>query len=250
MGRCATEQSQIILSLRELVKQIHHRAKLCIRGLLHPLSLDRAAGYATTMPEFPDDTRVTLLHRLNKDPGDQRSWTEFVRVYGPVIRGWCLHYGLQESDAQDVEQNVLLRLTAKLPQFQYDATRSFRAWLKTLTHHAWHDFVTETGYRHRGSGDSDVLEQLQSVAAKEDLAARVEATFDKELLEVALQRARGRVAEHTWEAFRRTALDGMSPQEAADALKVRVSQVYLAKHRVQKLVQEEIQQLEGGPVDE
>lgn len=198
------------------------------------------------MADYADDTRVTLLHRLNKDPGDQHSWAEFVRLYGPVIRGWCLHWGLQNSDAEDVVQNVLLRLTAKLPQFQYDASRSFRGWLKTLTHHAWHDFVTETGYRNRGSGDSKVLEQLQSVAAKDDLAARVEATFDKELLEVALERAKVRVIPKTWEAFRLTALENLSPQEAADALKIRVSQVYLAKHRVQKLVQEEIQILEGG----
>jgi RNA polymerase sigma factor (sigma-70 family) len=198
------------------------------------------------MADHVDDTRVTLLHRLNKDPSDQISWNEFVRVYGPVIRGWCAHWGLQNSDAEDVTQNVLLRLTAKLPQFQYDASRSFRGWLKTLTHHAWHDFVTETGYRNRGSGDSKVLEQLQSVAAKEDLAARVEATFDKELLEVALARAKERVAAKTWEAFRLTALEGVSPQDAAETLEVRVSQVYLAKHRVQKLVQEEIQSLEGG----
>jgi len=196
-----------------------------------------------------DDTRVTLLHRLNKDPNDQHSWAEFVSMYSPVIRGWCLHWGLQDSDAHDVGQNVLLRLTQKLPQFQYDATRSFRAWLKTLTHHAWHDFVTETGYRNRGSGDSKVLEQLQSVAAKEDLAARVEATFDRELLEVALARARERVAEHTWAAFRMTALENVPPQEAADALGVRISSVYLSKHRVQKLVQEEIKQLEGGNAD-
>src|SRR4051812_44842071 len=193
-----------------------------------------------------DTTRVTLLHRLNQDPGDQLSWAEFVRLYGPAIRGWLMHWGLQEADAQDVAQNVLLRLTAKLPQFKYDPSRSFRGWLKTLTHHAWHDFVTETGYRNRGSGDSTVLEQLQSVAAKEDLAARVEATFDKELLEVALARAKERVAANTWDAFRLTALESVPPQEAADALGVRVSQVSLAKHRVQKLVQEETQALEGG----
>ncbi len=190
-------------------------------------------------------TRVTLLHRLSRDPADQLSWSEFVRVYGPAIRTWLVHWGLQEADAQDVAQNVLLRLTSKLPQFQYDPARSFRGWLKTLTHHAWHDFVTEAGYRHRGSGDSGAFEQLQSVAARDDLAARVEATFDKELLEVALVRARERVAETTWEAFRLAALDGVAPQEVADRLKVRVSQVYLAKHRVQKLVQEEIKAIEG-----
>ncbi len=195
--------------------------------------------------ETSESTRITLLHRLNQNPGDQLSWAEFVRLYGPAIRGWLIHWGLQEADSQDVTQNVLLRLTAKLPQFKYDPNRSFRGWLKTLTHHAWHDFVTEAGYRNRGSGDTSVLDQLQSLAAREDLAARVEAEFDKELLEVALTRARERVAASTWEAFKLAALDGIAPQIVADKLGVRVSQVYLAKHRVQKLVQEEIRTLEG-----
>ncbi|HEY1186387.1 MAG TPA: sigma-70 family RNA polymerase sigma factor [Gemmata sp.] len=193
-----------------------------------------------------DTTRVTLLQQLHRDPGDQLSWGEFFRLYSPAIRGWLLHWGLQEADAQDVTQNVLMRLTQKLPQFKYDPAKSFRGWLKTLTHHAWHDFVTETGRRTRGSGDTSVLDQLQSVAAREDLTARVEATFDKEVLEMALLRARERVAENTWLAFKLSALDGAPPQAIADQLGIRVSQVYLAKHRVQKLIQEEIREIEGA----
>jgi len=198
--------------------------------------------------ETAESTRITLLHRLNQNPTDQLSWTEFVHLYGPAIRGWLIHWGLQEADTQDVTQNVLLRLTSKLPQFKYDPARSFRGWLKTLTHHAWHDFITEAGYRNRGTGDTGVIDQLQSVEAREDLAARVEAEFDKELLQVALVRARERVAASTWEAFRLAALEQMSPQAVADQLGVRVSQVYLAKHRVQKLVQEEVQALQGSGV--
>lgn len=194
-------------------------------------------------------TRVTLLQRLNQNPADQISWGEFVNLYGPAIRAWLTHWGLQEADAQDVTQNVLLRLATKLPQFKYDPNRSFRGWLKTLTHHAWHDFVTEAGNRYRGSGDTKILDQLQSVAAREDLAARVEATFDKELLELAMARARERVAAKTWDAFVMTAINGTAPQEVADKIGVRVSQVYLAKHRVQKLVQEEIQAIEGPGSD-
>lgn len=192
-----------------------------------------------------DTTRVTLLHRLNQDPTDQLSWAEFVRLYSPAIRSWLIHWGLQEADAQDVAQNVLLRLTAKLPQFQYDPSKSFRGWLKTLTHHAWHDFVTEAGYRTRGSGDTSIMNQLNTIEAREDLAARVEETFDKELLAMALVRAKERVAETTWQAFKLAALDSVPPQDVADQLGIRVSQVYLAKHRVQKLVQEEIRAIEG-----
>ena len=95
------------------------------------------------------------------------------------------------------------------------------------------------------SGDNAVQDQLLSVEARNDLAARVEATFDKELLEIAMTRAQGRVAAGTWEAFRLTALDGMAPADAAERLGVRVSQVYLAKHRVQRLLQDEIRRLEG-----
>jgi RNA polymerase sigma-70 factor (ECF subfamily) len=197
-----------------------------------------------------DTTRVTLLHRLNQDPTDQMSWAEFVRLYSPAIRGWLTHWGLQEADAQDVAQNVLLRLTAKLPQFTYDPSKSFRGWLKTLTHHAWHDFVTEAGYRTRGSGDTSVLNQLNTVEAREDLAARIAETFDKELLATALVRAKERVADATWQAFKLAALDGIAPQAVADQLGIRVSQVYLAKHRVQKLVQEEIRAIEGLPEEE
>lgn len=195
--------------------------------------------------QLPASTRVTLLHRLTENPADQLCWSEFVGIYGPVIQSWCLHWGLQDADAHDVTQNVLLRLTAKLPQFKYDHTKSFRGWLKTLAHHAWHDFVTEAGYRNRSSGDTAVQDQLLSVEARNDLAARVEAQFDKELLEIAMNRARERVAVSTWEAFRMTALDGVAPAEAADKLGVRVSQVYLSKHRVQRLLQDEIRRLEG-----
>lgn len=194
-----------------------------------------------------DTTRITLLQRLHQNPADQLSWAEFVRVYAPAIRGWLAHWGLQEADAQDVAQNVLLRLTAKLPQFKYDPSKSFRGWLKTLTHHAWHDFVTEGGYRTRASGDTSILDRLNSVAARVDLEARVEATFDKELLEMALDRARARVRADTWSAFKLAALEGAAPQEVAERLGMRVSQVYLAKHRVQKIVQEEIRALEDGP---
>lgn len=194
----------------------------------------------------PASTRITLLHRLNEKPDDAASWTEFVAVYGPAIRQWCLHWGLQESDAQDVTQNVLFRLTTRLPNFRYDHTKSFRGWLKTLTHHAWHDFITEAGFRHRGSGDSGIHDQLHSAEARSDLETRVEAAFDKELLEVAVERVKGRVAAATWEAFKRTAFDGTPPQEVADALGLRVSQVYLAKHRVQKQLQEAIEALEAG----
>ena len=82
-------------------------------------------------------TSASLLARLRQAPADQEAWAEFVDHYGPKVYGWCRHWRLQEADAQDVTQDLLLKLAGKMQDFAYDPARSFRAWLKTLARHAW-----------------------------------------------------------------------------------------------------------------
>src|SRR5450432_873818 len=64
----------------------------------------------TTLPI----TRVTLLTQLRQDPSDQAGWDEFVECYGRHIYRWCRQWKLQDADAEDVTQDILLKLTQKL----------------------------------------------------------------------------------------------------------------------------------------
>jgi RNA polymerase sigma-70 factor (ECF subfamily) len=194
-------------------------------------------------------TRITLLGRLRHNPGDQQAWGEFVRQYGPRIYAWCSHWGLQEADAQDVTQNVLLRLAQKMRDFSYDPSRSFRAWLKTLAQRAWADFLDARKRAGLGSGDSSVLRLLGAVEARQDLLSRLDEEFDRELLEQAIARVRLRVAPQTWEAFRLTAVEGLSGADAAERIPMQVAQVFVAKRRVQKMLQGELERLgaQGSP---
>src|SRR5262245_7857340 len=199
------------------------------------------------MGSMPDSgTRGTLLGRLRRDPTNAAAWGEFVDHYGGKIYQWCRKWHLQEADAQDVTQNVLLKLAQKMKEFSYDPTRSFRAWLKTLTHHALSDFLESWQQPDRGSGNSQVGEMLKSVQARDDLVQQLEQEFDRELLETAMQRVRLRVAPQTWEAFRLTALEGLAGAAAAERIPMQVAQVFVAKRRVQKLLQQEIEALEAG----
>ena len=190
-------------------------------------------------------TRVSLLVRIQNDPTDQQAWMEFVQRYGPKIHAWTRQWRLQESDAEDVTQNVLLKLATKLRTFTYDPALSFRGWLRTLTQNALSDFLSERRRPGQGSGDSQVALVLDSVEAREDLLQRLEEEFDRELLEEAMARVRLRVAPQTWEAFRLTALEGRPGAEAADLIPMQVAQVFVAKRRVQKLLQEEVARLNG-----
>jgi RNA polymerase sigma-70 factor (ECF subfamily) len=189
-------------------------------------------------------TRITLLGRLRRDPTNQKAWAEFVDHYGAKIYAWCRKWHLQEADAQDVTQNVLLKLARKMAEFTYDPSRSFRAWLKTLTYHAWSDFLESRARPGLGSGDSNAADILHSVEAREDLVRQLEEEFDRELLQEAMLRVRLRVAPQTWQAFILTALEGLSGAEAGERIPMQVAQVFVAKRRVQKMLREEVARLE------
>jgi RNA polymerase sigma-70 factor (ECF subfamily) len=189
-------------------------------------------------------TRATLLIRLRQDPSGQAGWEEFVERYGRHIYRWCRRWNLQDADAEDVTQDILLKLTQTLRTFAYDPSRSFRGWLKTVAHHAWRDFADSRRHAQRAAGDGRAQELMLTLEAREDLVQKLEEAFDLELLEAAKVRVRLRVAPHTWEAFRLMALEGLPVAEVAARVHMQVAMVYVAKSKVQKMLQHEIGRLE------
>src|SRR3954453_3563224 len=105
-------------------------------------------------------TRITLLSRLRHAPSDQAGWDEFVERYGRHIYRWCRQWNLQDADAEDVTQDILVKLTQKLGAFEYDPSRSFRGWLKTVAHHAWRDFEDNRRHAKRAVGNSQALDLI------------------------------------------------------------------------------------------
>jgi RNA polymerase sigma-70 factor (ECF subfamily) len=191
-------------------------------------------------------TDVSLLFRLNHDPSDQDAWGRFVDRYGAKVYGWCRAWRLQEADARDLTQAVLAKLAVQLRRFAYDPSQSFRGWLRTLAMNAHRDWLAD---RERavgvvGAGGLYGDEPLQNAEAREDLARRLEEEFDLELLEEAERRVRRRVADHTWEAYRLTAIEGLAGAEAAARLGMKVAAVFVSKSHVMKHLQDEVRTLE------
>ncbi len=189
-------------------------------------------------------TSVTLLGRLREEPAAGSAWQEFIARYRPRIYAHCLAFPLQPADAEDVTQAVLVRLVEKLPHFRYEPTQSFRAWLRTVTRNILCDYLAQRRGE-QGSGDSAIVRLLDNLEAHEGLAREVEAEFDRELLDEALKRVRTRVPAQRWEAFRLTALEGLSGLEAGAQLGMLAATVYTAKSKVQRLVRDEVRRLEG-----
>ena len=178
-------------------------------------------------------------------PTDQAAWSEFVARYGPKILCWCHGWGLQESDAQDVTQNVLLKLNRSMSTFVYDPSGSFRAWLKTLAHHAWRDLVAEQRRAGVAAGNGQMARFLENLQAGDDLVEQLEQEFRRELMDRAMERVRPRVEPKTWEAFRLTVIEGWSSAAAAARLEIKITRVYGARSDVTRRIQAEVRKLEG-----
>src|SRR4051812_40120894 len=204
----------------------------------------------TIMPEPEGSiTNVSLLLRLGHDPADQAAWEEFVDRYGTKIYSWCRSWRLQDADARDVTQAVLAKLTVQLRRFTYDPSQKFRGWLRTLVRNACRDCMTDR-QRSIGAvakGQTGQADPILTVEARDDLVRRLEAEFDLELLEEAGRRVRQRISTQTWEAYRLTAIEGLSGAEAAARLGMKVAAVFVSRSNVTRHLRGEVRAMEEHP---
>jgi len=195
--------------------------------------------------KVPDSsTSLSLLSALRDDVRQHQAWTDFVTRYRPRIEGWCRRWGLQDADAHDVTQDVLLQLARQMETFQYDHNGRFRSWLKTIAWRAWADYLKSQNRNAAKPGNLRLLEHLDTVEARDDLMQRLDDEANREILEVAIHRIRGRVNEGTFEAFRLMAFEGLSGAEAAQRTGMKIGSVFVAKSRVDRMLSDEVALLE------
>src|SRR5258708_37840493 len=127
--------------------------------------------------EIPS-TSPTLLRRL-RDPADREAWATFAENYGRRIYTWCRRWQMQEADAEDLTQGLLVKIPVKMRSFHYDPKAgSFRAWLKTVVRHALSDFV-----RSQQKLGKTSYAPLESIEAEQDLMKELDDRFERELLD-------------------------------------------------------------------
>lgn len=178
-------------------------------------------------------TPSSLLERL-RQPANREAWERFVRLYTPLLFRWARQTGLQEQDAADLVQEVLMLLVRKLPEFHYDRRRSFRAWLRTVTVNKYREWCRRAAPVAVEGGEG-----LEDVPAPDDSSFE-EAQYRRSVVARALTILQPEFAERTWAAFWRYAVLGQEAQEVALALGISVGTVYAAKSRVLVRVRQEL----------
>ncbi len=186
------------------------------------------------------ETRASLLIRV-RDPGDQAAWHEFVEIYRPIILRLARQKGMQEADAEDVAQQVLVGIAKAVEQREHDPRRAkFRTWLHRVAHNAILNALSR-GKPDRGSGDSALLAALnahESHTGPDSGLLRLE--YRREVFRWAGRHVRKEFHRATWDAFWQTAVEGRTVEAVAEELAKNRGAIYAARSRVIRRIQEKV----------
>ena len=190
------------------------------------------------MHEFPD-TSHSLIFRV-KNPADGAAWTEFLGIYQPVVFGMARRRGLQDADAQDVMQQVFLSISKSIEGWiPGDLQPPFRAWLTTIARNAITKALTRRP-RDAATGSTSMVELLDAQPDPQATTAEILAEARKELIRWATEQIRSEFSEATWNAFWRTAIEGVPIAEVAKSTGRSAGAVYVGRYRVIARLKEKV----------
>ena len=189
------------------------------------------------MSAFPM-TPTALLTRIAADAAgeDEAVWTELVELYQPAMRGFLLKHGAQDSNVDDLVQNVFVKLVGILREGKYEKCRGrFRAYLSTLLFHELIGSIRKARVRmeHRRVpvGEDSAVVEPEALAAVECewLAECHEAAVRHVLENTAL-------AETSKTVFRELERTGDTCEAVAKRLGVSAASVRQIKSRISRMV--------------
>jgi RNA polymerase sigma-70 factor, ECF subfamily len=190
------------------------------------------------------ETRDSLLARV-KNASDQEAWTEFVALYRPVIYRLARRRGMQDADAQDLAQQVLLSVSNALPRWHRQPGTRFRHWLARIAKNAILNALTRAPPEQAVGGTTiqNVLHQYPE--SDEATAEAIQIEYRRELFRRAARHVREDVDADTWRAFWMTMVEGQEIDNVARKLGKSVGSVYAARSRVMRRLRDKVRDVEN-----
>lgn len=185
-----------------------------------------------------NSTSESLLIRL-KSAGDHQAWSRFVELYTPLIFYWARKTGLQTNDAADLAQDVLSIVFRKLPEFEYEHSKSFRGWLRTVTLNKHREHLRRKTVGAHGATES----VLANFTRSSDAESTWDLNYQQELVTRAMDLLEKEFQPATWKALMEYVIEGRAAGEAATNQGLSVWTVYAAKSRLMHRLREELEGL-------
>ena len=190
-------------------------------------------------------TRPSLLLRLQGER-DERAWDEFLVLYEPLVLRLMRGRGLQDSDARDTTQQVLLRISGAIESYQPDgAEASFRRWLFRVARNVVVTFLMKKSRQPVLMPDDQVAEVLDSTMAVSEESDLFDHEYRQQVLAWATEQVRREFRDSTWQAFVETCIRGRPIVQVAGELKLSPGSVYVARSRIIARLRAKVEEFEA-----
>ena len=161
----------------------------------------------------------------------------------------ALKSGLTRTEAEEVVQETIICVAKHIQKFKRDPQRgSFKGWLCNLTRWRIADQLRKrTGLLQGESGEAvRKYQPLESVPELADESGAVdwEKEWQTNLLQAAMHRVKRRVKEEQYQLFDFCVVKQWPVRRIAQTLGVSAARIYLAKHRISRLLRKEVALLE------
>lgn len=198
------------------------------------------------MPRVPE-TRASLILRL-PTAADAEAWGEFVSIYEPFVYRFARRGGLQDADARELVQNVMISVGHAVGRWKPDRQQArFRTWLFRIARNQLLDVLSKQRRTVAAQGGSGLIEVLDSLTtAPETAEQQMRLEHRRELFRWAAGRVRPTVRTTTWNAFWMTAVEDRSIEAVAAHLGLTPGAVYIARSRVLCKLRDEVQKWEDS----
>ena len=213
--------------------------------------LVRVAPSCFVDPRMPPDlmhspeTRPSLLLRI-RDRDDRESWEEFVALYRPIVVALAWERGLQDADAEDLAQQVLIAISGAIDRFDPQSRDArFRTWLQTIARNAIINAITRRK-PDLAVGGSAIADWLQQRPEETPETRSINLSYRRQIFIHAAEAVREECSEASWACFWETAVVGRPAIDVAQELDRSIGSVYTARSRVMKRLRIRVSELDQG----
>jgi RNA polymerase sigma factor (sigma-70 family) len=223
--------------------------------------LDQRSGADFFMSQSPRSnsdnsefqTNISLIARV-RDRTDVESWREFYEFYHPLLTRYLRRLGLKEDTANDVIQDVFVKLVQALPKFELDGKRGrFRSYLWKLTYNGLVDEARRLKARRQAEEEWVKRFLIADEAESRKLHQELNEINYREIVDRALPRVQAVTSTRAWTCFEQRLLLDRPGSAIAAELGISDKAVFVYASRVLKAVRQQCtaiaEELGDEPID-
>lgn len=158
-------------------------------------------------------------------PYDTRLFQQLITPYLPILKGYCAKLLNNQSDAEDVVQETIIKVLSHLKNFKWSV--SFKAWLFKIAHHECINKIRERRWDMLESND----EYLDSLIAEDNHHEDLSLALSALMINLSFSDRNIMLLRY------RTGLDF---QEIADICDMKISAIKMRHKRVIEFLQKQL----------